>query len=82
MCIFKRFRCLNAKNLESVGQRAAKLLAVKVGGLKKKSASRPQPQSASVPGFDSRSRSNHSQSLMAGNFAARLQTPNFQQQKI
>ena len=35
-----------------------------------KSASRPRPQSASLPVFDSRSRSNHSQSLMAGNFAA------------
>ena len=46
-----------------------KLLAVKVGGLKKKSASRPRPQSASLPGFESWSRSNHSQSLMAGNFA-------------
>ena len=68
MCFFKRFRCLNAENLESVGQRAAKLLAVKVGGLKKKSAGRPQ--SASLLGFDSRSLSNHSESLMAGNFAA------------
>ena len=38
MCFFKRFRSFNAKNLGSVGQRAAKLLAVKVGGLKKKSA--------------------------------------------
>ena len=33
--VFKRFRSFNAKNLRSVGQRAAKLLAVKVGGLKK-----------------------------------------------
>ena len=54
----------------SVGQRASKLLAVKVGGLKKKSAIRPRPlsnQSAQirvVPG------SNHSQSLLAGHFAA------------
>ena len=70
LCFLKRFRSFNAKNLGSAGQRAAKLLAVKVGGLKKKSASRPRPQSASLPGFDSRSRSNHSQSLMAGNFAA------------
>ena len=67
VCFFKRFRCLNAKNLGSVGQRAAKLLAVKVGGLKKKSAGRPWPQSASLLRFDSRSRSNHSESLMAGN---------------
>ena len=70
VCFFKRFRCLNAENLGSVGQRVAKLLAVKFGGLKKKSAGRPWPQSASLLGFDSRSRSNHSESLMAGNFAA------------
>ena len=38
----------------SVGQRAAKILAVNVGGLEKKSAIRPRPQSASLPGFDSR----------------------------
>ena len=68
--LFKRFRSFNAENLRSVGQRAAKLLAVKVGGLKKKSASRPWPQSASLLGFEPRSRFNHSQSLMAGNFAA------------
>ena len=36
----------------SVGQRAAKLLAVNVGGLKKKSADRPRPHSNSQPGFD------------------------------
>ena len=74
VCFFKKFRCLNAENLGSVGQRAAKLLAVKVGGLKKKSAGRPRPQSASLLGFDSRSRSNHSESLMAGNFAAHWPT--------
>ena len=34
----RRFRCFNVGNLESVGQTAAKSLAVKVGGLKKKSA--------------------------------------------
>ena len=44
MCFFKRFRYFNAKNLGSVGQRAAKLLAVKVGGFKKKSATQPKPQ--------------------------------------
>ena len=38
VCFFKRFRSFNAKNLRSVGQRAAKLLAFKVGLLKKKSA--------------------------------------------
>ena len=50
--LLKKFRCLNAENLGSVDQRAANLLAVKVGGLKKKSAGRPRPQSASVPGFE------------------------------
>ena len=40
------------KILESVGQRAAKLLAVKVGGLKKGLPAGPRPQSASVPGFE------------------------------
>ena len=54
----------------SVGQRASKLPAFKDGGLKKKSASWPRPQSASLPRFDSRLWSNHFQSLMAGNFAA------------
>ena len=64
------FRSFNAENLRSIGQRALKLLAVKVGGLKKKSANQPRPLSNHsarirvVPG------SNHSQSLMAGNFAA------------
>ena len=39
MLYFKKgFRSFNAENLGSVGQRAAKLLAVKVGVLKKKSA--------------------------------------------
>ena len=36
--IGKKDRSLNTKNLRSVGQRALKLLAVKVGVLKKKSA--------------------------------------------
>ena len=36
MYFFKRFRSFNAKNLGSAGQRAVKLLAVKVGGLKRK----------------------------------------------
>ena len=43
MYFFKRFRSIYAKNLGSAGQKAAKLLAVKVGGLKKKSAGRPRP---------------------------------------
>ena len=34
----KKSRSSNAKNFESVGQRAAKLIAVKVGVLKKESA--------------------------------------------
>ena len=51
---------------------ASKLPAVKVGGLTKKSAIRPLPhsnQSARVRGGPG---SNHSQTLMAGNFAALL----------
>ena len=48
-----------------VGQRAAKLLAVNLGGLKKKSANRPLPHWVRT-----RAKSNYSQSLMAGNFAA------------
>ena len=35
--LFKRFRSFNAEKIGSVDQRAAKLLALKVGGLKKKS---------------------------------------------
>ena len=60
----------NAKNLGSEGQRAANLQAVKVGGLKKKSATQLRPhsnQSARIrdcPGL------NHSRSLMANIFAA------------
>ena len=37
-CFEKGFRSFNTKNLGSVGQRASKLPAVKVGGHKKKSA--------------------------------------------
>ena len=36
----KKSRSFNAKNFESVGQRATKLLAVKVGALKKMSAAK------------------------------------------
>ena len=39
----KKSRSFNAKNFGSVGQRAAKLLAVKVWGLKKKSAASAIP---------------------------------------
>ena len=38
MCIGKGFRSFHTGNMGSVGQRAAKLLAFKVGVLKKKSA--------------------------------------------
>ena len=37
-CFKKGFRSFNTENLGSVGQRASKLPAVKVGGYKKKSA--------------------------------------------
>ena len=55
MYFLKRFRSFIAQNLGLVGQRAAKLPAVKVEGLKKKSASQPRPQpnqSASVRVLD------------------------------
>ena len=64
----KEFRSFNTENLVSVGQRASKLPAVKVGGRKKKSADWPRPlsnQSARirvVPG------SNHSQSFFLFSF--------------
>ena len=66
----KVFKYLHTLNIGSIGQRAAKLLAVNVGDLKKK-VYHPAPaqvgQSARVR---FRAKSNHSQSLMAGNFAA------------
>ena len=58
VCFFKRFRCLNAENLGSVGQRASKLLAVKLW------------KWLTATGNRTRAKSNHSQSLMASNFAA------------
>ena len=58
----------HTSNIGSVGQRAAKLLAVKVGGVKKMSAA--QAHSKQSARILIRPRSNHSQSLMAGNFAA------------
>ena len=54
----------------SVGQRAAKLLAVNVGGLKKKSAIRPRPHLSQSARVRTQAKSNHSQNLIAGNFAA------------
>ena len=51
MIFFKRFGSFVAENLESVGQRAAKLLAVKVGVLKKKSAASATPPKLSAIAF-------------------------------
>ena len=67
------FRSLNAENFGSVGQRAAKLLAVKVGLLKKKSAASAIPAEVCASAISPGSRtpgSNHSQSLTASNFVA------------
>ena len=50
-CFKKRFRTFNAKNFGSVGQRAAKLLALKVGGLKKKSAATAIPADLCASAF-------------------------------
>ena len=54
----KKSRSFNAKNFGSVGQRAAKLLAVKFGVLKKKSATLAIPAevfaSACCPGLNTR----------------------------
>ena len=71
MLYFKKgFRSFNTENLRSVGQRASKLPAVKVGGHKKKSADRPRPLSNQLARIRVVPGSNHSQSLMAGHFAA------------
>ena len=51
VCFFIRFRSFNAENLGSVGQRAAKLLAVKFGGLKKKSAASAIPPKVCASAF-------------------------------
>ena len=65
---WKRFKSFQTGNIGSVGQRAAKLLAVKFGGLEKKSATSAITAEfcASAYGLGSK----HSQSLMDGNFAA------------
>ena len=52
VCFLKRFRSFNAKNLGSVGQRAAKLLAVKVGGLKKGLPAGPGHTRTTRPEFE------------------------------
>ena len=51
MCFFLRFRCFIVKNLGSVGQRATKLLAIKVGVLKKKSAASAIPLNLCASAF-------------------------------
>ena len=66
----KGFRSFNTENLGSVGQRASKLPAIKVGGHKKKSADQPRPLSNQSARVRFRSRSNHSQNLIASHFAA------------
>ena len=62
--VFKKIRSFDAKNLNSVDLRAAKLLAVKVGDLKKSLLPDPGPTRTSRVCAES----NHSQNLMAGNF--------------
>ena len=47
----KRFRSFYARNFKSVGQRAAKLLAVKVRVLKKKSAASAIPADLCASAF-------------------------------
>ena len=54
----------------SVDQRVANLLAFDNGGLRKKSATWPQPYLNQSARIRDRPGSNHSQSLMASNFAA------------
>ena len=50
----KNIRFLNAENLGSIGQRAAKLLAVNVRGLKKSLPAGPGPSRTSQPDSSSR----------------------------
>ena len=66
----KKSRPFFVKNFGSVGQRAAKLQAVKVGGLEKKSAIWPWPLSNQSARVRLRPWSNLSQSLTDSNFAA------------
>ena len=56
--------------MKSFGQMASKLPVVKVGGLTKKSAIWPRPHSNQSARVRSGPGSNHSQTLMAGKFAA------------
>ena len=68
--IGRRFKSFHKSNTGSVGQRASKLLAVKVGCLKKKSANRPLPRSNHSAQIRLRPGSNHHQTLTASNFKA------------
>ena len=68
--LFKRFRSFNTVNMGFVGQSASKLLAAKVGGLKKKFAFWPRPLSNQSAGVRPRLGSSLSQSLTDSNFAA------------
>ena len=64
--VCKKIRSFDAENLGSVDKRAAKLLAVKIGDLKKSLPPDPGHTQTSLVYAGS----NHSQSLMANNFAA------------
>ena len=64
--VFKKIRSFDAENLDTVDLRATKLLDIKVGDLKKSLPPDPGPTRTSRVCAES----NHSQSLMAGNFAA------------
>ena len=70
--LYKGFKSFNAKNLRSLDKGAAKLLAVKVRALKKKSAVLALPKSVQACSVRIRvcPGSNHSQSLMACNCEA------------
>ena len=67
---FKSYRSFNTVSIKSVGQRTLKLLAVKSRGLKKKSATCFRPHLNQLTRIWVCPGSNHSQSLMACNFAA------------
>ena len=69
----KGFRSFHTGSVRSSGQRAAKLLTFKVDSLKKSLPLGSGPNPTSWPEFEFLG-SNHSQSLMAGIFAALLPT--------
>ena len=64
------FRSFCATNIRSVGQRALKLPAVKVGVLKKKSADSAIPAKVCATAFAPDSSTPGVKSLTAGNFEA------------